>query len=369
VQITDVRPITVSIPLRKPVEATGLRIDRREYLIVVVETDAGISGIGFTLTRGADLEQVVRHQLRPLLVGENPEDVQRLWDKQYYGSLYTGQRGLVMRAISTIDVALWDIKARALSVPLYRLLGGYRRQVPVLLVAGYYEDGKGPDQLAAEMKAYRDQGYTRLKLAAGGLDPTEDARRLAAVREAVGPDTKLMVDINHAWRNAKDAIHAAALWEPYNLEWIEEPFLPENMPARIQFQRAVKTKVALGDEQCSRFVFRDMITNQVADVLRPDTVVVGGITECLRVLALAATWELPASPHLFPEINVHLAAAFGNVYAVEMFPTDRDLYGFDRLLVSPLEPRDGELLVPEGPGLGFELNWDEVERYRIQLGG
>ncbi len=161
------------------------------------------------------------------------------------------------------------------------------------------------------------------------------------------------------------AIHDTVkqLWP--ELEWIEDPFLPENLPAYVEFRRCSPIKVALGDEQSGIGLFRDLLTQNGIDVLRADTVVLGGITPALKAWALADAWDLPVSPHLFPEINIHLVAAFRRGYAVEMFAGDTELYKLEELTVNPLIPTGGVIDVPQRPGLGIEFNWKAVENARI----
>ncbi len=364
-RISRVKSFPVSLPLKKPAYVPGLTITSRDYHITVVETDSGVDGVGFTLRRGAEMTRLIDDLLAPALIGEDPRYTEALWDRLYQKTMHAGQRGLLMRALSTVDIALWDIKAKELGEPLFRLLGGYRDRVPVLLVAGYYEEGKGPDQLALEMQRYAAQNFRLLKFVAGALTAEEDRARIRAVREAVGPDVMLMVDIDWGWRRVKDAVAAVRLWEPYRLEWVEEPFPPENLPARVEFRRLSPVKVALGDEQSGLGLFRDLLENRAVDVLRPDTVVLGGITPTVKVWALAAAWDLPVSPHLFPEINVHLVAAYPQGFAVEMFAKDTELYKLDELQVRPLSPETGMLEVPQTPGLGIEFDWKAVEAARI----
>lgn len=365
-RITRIRSFPVSMRLRKPVSATGLTIESRDYHIVAVDTDAGIDGVGFTLRRGAELSRLIDDLLAPVLLGQDPRYVEALWERVYRQTIHVGQRGLLMRAISAIDVALWDIKGKVLGEPLFRLLGGYRDKVPVLLVAGYYEDGKTARDLGREMSRYAEQGFGLLKFAAGGLSPEVDRERIAEVRAAVGSSIRLMVDVNWAWRSVKDALAAATLWEPSRLEWIEEPFPPENSRARREFRRRCPIKVALGDEQSGLGMFRELLETDAVDVLRPDTVVLGGITPAVKVWAMAAVWDLPVCPHLFPEINVHLVAASPQGYAVEMFPLDTELYKLEELQIDPLVPAGGLLAVPSRPGLGIQFDWKAVEAALIR---
>jgi L-alanine-DL-glutamate epimerase-like enolase superfamily enzyme len=197
------------------------------------------------------------------------------------------------------------------------------------------------------------------------LAPEADERRIAAAREAIGAEVELAADVNGVWTEAKHALRAARLWEPHRLRWIEDPFPIDHAAQRREFARRSPVAVAIGDEQGSPGYFHELIATRALDVLRLDTPVVGGITPALRILALADAAGLPVSPHLYPEINVHLAAAFRNVLAVETFGTRSDLYQMDRFLEPALELRSGRVTAPETPGLGFELDWDGLTKHAI----
>lgn len=364
--IDKVEALTVRLALERPLWASGLRIAVRDFLIVRVILADGRCGYGFHQSRGVALDRIVRDNLAPLLVGQDPWDVERLWQRMHEATLLAGRTGAVLRTIGTVDIALWDLRAQLAGVPLHRLLGGYRTDCEALLVTGYYEeDPLDCSPMQRQLEAWRAEGCSFFKIAAGMLAPEADERRIAAARAAIGTNATLVADINGAWTEVKHALRAVRLWERYGLRWVEDPFPIDYTAQRRDFTRRSPVAVAVGDEQGTPGYFLDLVTTRALDVLRLDTPVVGGITPALRILGIAAAAGLPVSPHLYPEINVHLAAAFQNVLAVETFGPCSDLYQIDKFIHPGLELRHGRLLPPDAPGLGFRLDWDGLAMHSI----
>jgi L-alanine-DL-glutamate epimerase-like enolase superfamily enzyme len=364
--IARVEALTVSLPLDRPVWASGLRIALRDFLIVRIALASGRCGYGFHKSRGIALDRIVRDNLAPLLIGQDPWRVERLWRVMHDATLLAGRTGAVMRTIGTVDIALWDLRAQLAGVPLYRMLGGYRTECDALLVTGYYEeDPHDCEPMQRQLAAWRAGGCFFFKIAAGMLAPAADDRRLAAAREAIGPEAGLAADINGVWPEPKIALRAARLWERHDLRWIEDPFPIDRRAQLRELTRRSPVAVAVGDEQGSPGYFHELIAAQALDVLRLDTPVVGGITPALRILAVAEAAGVPVSPHLYPEINVHLAAAFRNVVAVETFGVQSDLYQIDKFITPGLDVNSGRIAPPDTPGLGLRLDWDGLAKHSI----
>lgn len=364
--IREVEALTVQLPLERPVWASGLRIAVRDFLIVRVTLADGRCGYGYHQSRGIALDRIVRDNLAPLLVGQDPWDVERLWQRMHDATLLAGRTGAVLRTIGTVDIALWDLRAQLAGIPLYRLLGGYRADCEALLVTGYYEEDPldcGPMQ--RQLEAWRADGCSFFKIAAGMLAPEADAHRIAAARAAIGSNAALVADVNGVWTEVKAALRAARLWDRHGLRWIEDPFPIDYTAQQREFTRRSPVAVAVGDEQGNPGCFLELVTTRALDVLRLDTPVVGGITPALRILGIAAAAGVPVSPHLYPEINVHLAAAFRNVLAVETFGTNSGLYQIDKFIHPGLELRHGRISPPDAPGLGFRLDWDGLAKHSI----
>ena len=361
VKIRGIRAVTVRVPLPRPLVMGTIRYADREYLVVEVTSDEGVSGVGFGMTRDVPLAAIVDRNIAPLLIGEDPRDTERAWQRVYDANLRIARGGPFMGALSAVDIALWDLKARALGAPVWRLLGGYRDRVPVQ-VAGCYPDAAVTlADLAAEVADYAGRGFTFIKVAAGPIDG--DTARLRAARDAA-PGAQLGYDVHWAWRDIMGVVPVIRRWADLDLAVIEDPF-PAELQAPIAHVKAVTgIPLALGEDYVGRWAFNDLIRSGLADVLRVDATAAGGISEVAKVVALAAAHGLPVSPHVLPEVHVHLAAAFGNVRTVEMTDPAYGYEGLHSLFASWVRLERGEMLAPDTPGLGVEIDWGAVDAYR-----
>ncbi len=364
-RIEAVRAVTLRIPLETPVLAGGgLRIAEREYLLVALVTDSGLTGVGWSFTRGGDLAGIVRWTFQPLLEDADPLKTERLWDRMHAAARAADQPDPAMRALSALDIALWDLKGQAAGLPLHVLLGGYRTTVPVLMAGMYYTEGRRPDDDAREAAGYAEAGFRTIKMMGGVAPFTDDLARLRAVRQAVGPEIAIALDVNGAWRNPTEALaHARALAE-LNVVFIEEPLAPEDRAGLRALAAASPVPIAVGERATGREVFRDLIADGVR-IVRPDATVVGGISEWLKVHGFAATSGSRVIPHYFPYVHIHMAAALPGVEAVEFVTTAGDISNFHRIVRNPLRPAAGVVQAPPGPGLGLEVDWAAVERYAV----
>ncbi len=364
-RIEAVRAVTLRIPLETPVIAGGgLRIAEREYLLVALATDSGLTGVGWSFTRGGDLAAIVRWTFQPLLEGADLLKTERLWDRMRAAAGTAGEIGPAMRALSALDIALWDLKGQAAGLPLHVLLGGYRTTVPVLMAGMYYAEGRRPEDDAHEAAGYAEAGFRTIKMMGGVAPFADDLARLQAVRQAVGPEIGIALDVNGAWRDTASAIeHSRALSE-LNIAFIEEPTLPEDLAGLRALAAASPVPIAVGERATGREAFRDLIADGV-HIVRPDATVVGGISEWLKVHGFAATSGLRVIPHYFPYVHIHMAAALPGVEAVEFVTTAGDISNFHRIVHEPLRPAAGVVQAPSAPGLGFEVNWDAVARYAV----
>lgn len=370
-KITDVKSAVLSIPLQTPTAFATTLVTAREHVVAWVETDQGVQGLGFTIGgryagEGHLIHTAIQHNLKHLIIGEKPFAVERLWKRMFETTLLMGRRGAMMRALSALDIAMWDIMAKVAGQPLYHLLGGYRDQVPAYASGGYYREGKGLDGLAAEMSRYMDMGFTSVKMKIGRLSPRQDAERVRVAREVVGPDVQLAVDANNAWSDAASAIRAARMMEKYDLWWLEEPVMPDNMPASAEIAAALDVPVATGEVEATRWGFRELLDRRAADILQPDATVAGGVTEWMRIAHMAAAWDVPIAPHWMANLHVHLLAAVPNGLTVEFFVLDEDVFNFERMVLEPLQPENGLLQVPQRPGHGIELDDQALARFQIE---
>src|SRR6476469_5785855 len=281
--------------------------------LVKIATDAGITGIG--LGGGGPIGRATVEVLAPQLIGEDPIDVERLWHKMWVPKLI-GRRGLTTRAISAIDIGLWDIKAKAANLPLYKLLGGFRDRVPTYIAGGYYEQGKGLKELQQEMTDNVEMGAKAIKMKVGGVSIREDVERVKAVREAIGPDVKLLVDANCAYK-AYEAIQFARQAEEYDLFWFEEPIMPDDYEGHKRLASMTSVPIATGENEYTRYGFRDLINTGAVPILNADAKVLGGVTEFLKVAALAQAHDLVIAPHGSQDIHVHLVSAISHGLILE----------------------------------------------------
>ena len=367
-KVVSVQACTCVVPLDRETAIATRTIHERHYTLVRVRTDTGAEGIGFCYggTKAGRLVTVaVRDLLREVVVGRDPHDLDSIWDAMYREALLQGRRGAVLRAISALDIALWDTISKEAGLPLYQYLGGNKKgTVPAYASGGYAAKGKGPDELAMEMRGYFEMGFRAVKMKLGWLPPNEDAIRVKAVREAVGPDVPVFLDANNAWPDAETAIRAVRAFEEYEPGWIEEPLMPDDIDGHAAVAAALRTPVATGEIHATRWEFQQLVQQRAASILQPDAGVCGGITEFRKIAALAAASDIPVAPHWLPELHVHLAASTPNATWVEYF-TDLSILNLGRLFCSRLEVRPGGLALPDAPGLGIELDEAAVERFSI----
>ena len=332
--------------------------------VVRVETDEGIEGIGLAggVMGAEEIGSSILDHLRQYVVGQDPFDTERVWDDMWQPKL-VGRRGITTRVIGGIDTALWDIKGKATGLPVYKLLGGFADSVPVYIAGGYYEEGKGLRELAEEMEESVAMGANAIKMKIGGAPINEDVERVRVVREAVGPGVKLMVDANCAYRYY-EAIEIARKMEPYDIFWFEEPVNPDDYEGHRLVSRATTIPVATGENEYTRYGFRDLIERRCAAILQPDALVMGGITEFMKIAALAQAHDLPVAPHGNQDVHVHLVAAIPNGLTVEYYRGSTDPM-WATMFRHALEVRDGCVSPPDRPGMGIELNEEALAPYRI----
>ncbi len=355
-KIESVSSCAVSVPLDNPTAFSTRTVRERHYLLVKVRGDDGVEGIGFCYAgsaAGALGTVAVRDLLAPVLIGEDPYRVEGLWDEMYRESVLQGRAGTVMRALSALDIAIWDRNARACGLSLARFLGGHAREtVPAYASGGYYLEGKTPEMLGEELAGYSAQGFTAVKMKVGRLSPEQEEVRIAAARDALDPEVLLMLDANNAWRDLPTALEFVRRYEPYDPYWIEEPFSVDDIDNHARLVENTAVTVATGEIEAGRWRFQQLLEQDAAGILQPDAAVCGGITEFRRIAAMAAGFGVSVCPHWFHDLHVHLAAALPNAPFVEYFPDDQVL-NFRKLIDSQLALRGGNLVVPNDPGLGF----------------
>ncbi len=333
-------------------------------VITRVRTDDGIEGIGWAGGQPGP-DRVIWEAAKALgeqAVGLDVFDVEQLWERMFQPKIF-GRRGLENRAMSAIDIAMWDAAGKTVGVPLYKLLGGYRNRVLAYLAGGYYLEGKGLDDLAQEMLDKVAAGAKYVKMKVGGATLREDEERVRVVREAIGPDIHLMVDANNAY-SVLDAIRFARRVEKYEPFWFEEPVHAEDYEGLAEVKRNTVIPIATGENEYTRYGFRDLIASKGADILQADANVLGGVTEFRHIASLASAHGLPMAPHGSALLHVHLVAAISNGLIVEHVVTEgerkRGLFKTALTL-----DRDGMISPPDRPGLGIELDEGYVREHLV----
>jgi L-alanine-DL-glutamate epimerase-like enolase superfamily enzyme len=364
VKIIDVRTTVLRAPELPGIQDATIRHPERGRggLFVHVDTDAGLSGFG--VGSGTGTRAVIHEVLKPLLIGQDPLGHEKLWDDMFWRVRGFGRKGVAFQAISAVDIALWDLKAKHFGVPLYKLLGPYTDSVPIYGSGGWTSFSE--DELVREQVGYVERGIPRVKMKVAkdfGHSEIEDLQRLKAVRKAVGDSVEIYVDANNGFY-AKQAIGFARRMQEFNVGWFEEPVLADDIAGLAAIARAIDIPVATGEHEYTKFGFKELIAAGGADIVQPDVGRVGGVTEWLKVAHLAHAFNLPVAPHAVQLVHLHLACCTPNLKVVEYLGTSEET---DRLFYAELpELRDGMWSpFPDRPGLGLELSPQAVERYAV----
>lgn len=342
-------------------------VDQRATTLVKITTEDGLVGWG----EGA-AASLIDELLAPLIIGGDPMQRAGLWERMFH-ALYNANIfvGLAGSALSAIDIALWDLAGKATGLPAHALLGGkVRDRVAVYATGLYYTEGEFPDRLLDEARSYVEQGFTGMKTKVGGLTVEEDVRRVRALREAIGPEVRLMVDANEAY-NATTAIRIGHKLAELDLMWFEEPVNAQDVEAYLQVKDALPMAIAGGENLRTRFEFKDYLARRAYDIAQPDIMHCGGITEMARICAMANAHGVQVNPHVWGS-PIMIAATLHLTATLPPCPTARDpqpyaqepVMEFDRtpsairqqVCVEPFDQRDSYIRVPEGPGLGIEVD-------------
>lgn len=366
-RICKVEALAISIPLRAAVSDAVRRITHRDHLIVRIHAEDGLEGTGFTLGYDSSLAMVslVDTIYRPILEGADALESERLWAEMYRQSIQAGRRGAALRAMSAIDIALWDLRGKAAGMPVMQLLGVHSTRMRCYATGGYYREGQTVDELVAEMQGYVAHGFAAVKLKVGRLAAREDAARLRAVRKALGDDVEILLDANGGWPDAPAAIAAMRRLEEYRPYWIEEPVRADNLAAMARIAEALDVPVATGELEATRWAFAELLERRAADILQPDATVVGGVGEWLKVAHMAAAFDIPVAPHYNWDIHTQLVATIPNGLFIEYFVRGSDVKVFDEILENPICPESGYIRPRTEPGFGLIYRPEKIEEYRI----
>lgn len=362
-KIDRVETITLRFEYANGFRYAGGQCTARVTSLVLVHTDSGQVGIGAAYSHPGLVHLIVQDQLAPLLVGEDPTDVESLWQKMYRITRWYGRKGAAMTAIGAIDTACWDLRGKSLGQPVWALLGGQRLTCPAYASALLWKE---PAALAEEASRLIERGFRRVKMRLGyGGD--RDRASVQAVRDAIGPNCDVMCDGSMRY-SLEDAALLGEFLAEQNVFWFEEPFEPEDIDSYVALSSRVTPPLAAGENEFGLQGFRELIRAGALDIVQPDVSRCGGITEAKRVADLALTAGLRVAPHTWSDAvavtaNAHLVASLTNGITVEIDQTGNPF--IDELLVEPLVVRDGLLSLSKAPGLGIELNPATLQRYRF----
>ena len=367
-QIVSVAVCVARVPLERPTSFSTRTVLARDYCLVKITSSDGVEGIGFSYagsTAGNIARVAVEELLAPMLIGRESTRVEGLWEEMYEGAILQGRSGSVMRALSSLDIALWDLNARAAGLPLYRYLGSWALdRVPAYASGGYYLEGRTADELGEELAGYVEQGFKAVKMKVGRVGLAEEANRVNTARKAIGPDILLMLDANNAWQDLPTALSYCERFAEADPYWIEEPFSPDEIDNHARLAEKIGFSVATGEIEAGRWRFKEILEKRAAAILQADAAVCGGITEWCRIAHTASSYGVPMAPHWFDSVHVHLVAATRNATYVEFFP-GQAIFNFRRLIDRQPEMKHGDLLLSQEAGLGFAFDEEAVHKFGL----
>ena len=375
-KITNVKTTILFAPFPEAIADAARTIGGRDVLLVDIETDEGITGTGISTGLGVAsgseihiIDAIILQALKPMLLGQDPLLIDHLWSLLYKGTLRFGRRGAAIRAISSVDIALWDLLGKKAGLPVYRLLGGNSRKVRVYASGGFYHGDDDVEKLVAEMTGYVRDGFTAVKMKVG-RDPIQDAARVRAVREAIGSDVALLLDANEAW-DAHTALRFIDRVAPYDIYWLEEPVAPDDLDGYVKLSQRSPIPIAAGENEYTKYGFKELIARNAVSVVQPDVTRVGGITEWMKVAHLAEAFGMPCVTHAVSEVHVSVVAAASNAPMMEYFTHAHYLQAFmTELFIAPAGIRRAEggyVYASEAPGLGLELDPQLLARYTVKV--
>jgi L-alanine-DL-glutamate epimerase-like enolase superfamily enzyme len=336
---------------------------QRDFSLIVVKitTDDGATGMGYTYSvgqvGGTSIATLIKDNLAPILIGEDPRRIEQLWQKMWWALHYVGRGGIAVFGLSAIDTALWDLKARLTGEPLWRFLGGHDNKAECY--GGGIDFDLSIEDLLKQTQGFLDAGINAIKIKIGRDSITEECERISAVREFIGPDRKLMVDVNMKWTVEK-ALRAVRAFEKYNLYWIEEPTIPDDIEGNRRIETEGPIPVTSGENLHSIYEFKQMITNGGISFPDADISNVGGITALMKVAHIAEAHNRKLTTHGIQEMHVSCLAAIPNASLLEIHA-----FRVDEFLIHPMEIKDGYAYASDRPGHGVEINWEAISQHRI----
>ncbi len=358
-KVTAIDSVVLRVPTAKPM---SLAFPEHRLVTAIILTDEGVTGLGYTLVfggGGAEAIQVyLETRLKPLVIGEDPLLVGRLWERMFRGDPSIRRQGVAAYALSAIDIGLWDLVGKVAGLPLFKLWGAVTDRVPA-----YGSGGWGSyriEEVIEEAQRYAGRGCKYYKMKCHHPDPRVNRQRVETVKTALGDGVRLMVDVNQRL-DVPGSIRQAALLEDLDLVWYEEPALADDADACAEVARAIRIPVATGENHYSRFEFRELIARHAVRYIQPDVGRANGFSETMRIAHLAAGHQVLVSPHVVHELSIQVVGAIGNGFLVEYMdwaPAD--------LLEGLPACEDGQFRIPDRPGHGIALAPGAIDKYRLR---
>lgn len=348
-------------------------------VVVEVETDAGITGVGHANWATGSIATIVEETLSKLLVGRDPRDREKLWDMMYRATLPFGRKGAAVEAISGVDVALWDIAGKKLDTPVYELLGGKTTDEITCYASNLHPVDL--DKLEEEAIEYAERGFDAMKMRmlhgpeAGRSGMTENEEIFRTVREAVGDDIDIAADAYMGW-SVNYAKKMCDRLERYDPMWIEEPVIADDIDGYADINAATSIPISGGEHEFTRWGHKRLLEEDAVDVLQPDVHRVGGLTEMKKIADMASAYDVPVIPHSGTNPTLHFIAAHDNAPMAEYFPIpdwyrrqqdeDKESTYADAIYANPPQPAGGAIPVPEGPGVNATLNREALNHFTVE---
>lgn len=338
-------------------DSTHGEITAFELITARLRDAEGAEGVGYTYTvgrNGGAVADILRREIPELIEGQEAEDTEAIWQRVWWGLHYGGRGGPSVLALSAIDIALWDLKARRAALPLWRLLGGFDHRVPCY--AGGIDLDLSIDDLLQQTDGNLGKGFRAIKMKVGRPDLASDVARVSAMRKHLGEGFPLMADANMKW-TVEEAIRAARVLQPFDLTWLEEPTIPDDVAGHARILAAGGVPIAAGENLRTLWEFKNYIVNGAVSYPEPDVTNCGGVTSFMKIARLAEAFNLPVTSHGAHDITVHLLAACPNRCYLEAHG-----FGLDRYIERPLRLEQGMALAAAGPGHGVNFDWDALAR-------
>lgn len=330
-----------------------------EIITIEIFDGDGASGVGYSFTgghNGGAIHDIASREIPPLVIGDDADRIEHLWNKVWWTQHYGGRGGPTVLALSALDIALWDLKAKKAGMPLWRLLGGFDPAVPCY--AGGIDLHLTPEALLAQSERNLERGFRALKMKVGRDRLAEDVEKLSAMRNHFGDAFPLMVDANMKWTVA-EAVRAARAFQPYHPVWLEEPIIPDDLEGHATVAAEGGLPVATGENMRTIWEFRHAITVGKVAFPEPDVTNCGGVTPFMKIAHMAESFNLPVTSHGAHDITVHLLAAVPNRSYLEAHG-----FGLDDYIEQPVQILDGNAIAPDRPGHGVVFDWTSLENLR-----